>query len=106
MLVGPADLKVGQTWEGAWQDETYGTYRGRTFEHVTMDIGGVEVETWGVAMDIELKGEQEGEVHAKVWIAPEYALTVREEYVQDVKADVGRYHAEWSMTLRSLEPRR
>jgi hypothetical protein len=104
MLVGPYHPEVGQTWEGSWTGKTYGDYTGRVFDHSTMAIGGEEVETWAVQIDIEMKGEQEGHVQAKVWMAPEYFLTVHEEYVQDVKADVGTYHAEWSMTLKSLKP--
>ncbi|MDQ3962710.1 MAG: hypothetical protein M3277_02180 [Actinomycetota bacterium] len=106
MLVGPGALEVGQTWTGSWEGETYGTYEGKTFERVTLDIGGREVEAFGVQVDIHLRGEQRGDVIAKVWIAPEYAMTVKEHFVQSVRAGVGTYHAEWTITLKSLEPRR
>ena len=106
MLVGPATPKVGQTWSGEWRGKTYGSYEGRTFEHTFLNIGGTRVEAWGVEVRTHLRGEQEGEVLAQVWIAPKYGLTVKEHFVQDVKADVGSYHAEWTMTLKSLEPRR
>lgn len=105
MLVGPRDLEVGQTWSGRWSGKTSGIYRGETFEHVRLDIGGEQVEAWGIHLDMQMRGEIEGEVEARVWLAPEYAMTVREHYKQRVKADVGDYRAEWTMTLKSLEPR-
>jgi hypothetical protein len=104
MLVGPYAPKVGQTWEGSWTGKTHGDYQGKTFEHTWMTIGGERVEVWAVQVDLQFEGEQEGTVQAKVWMAPKYWLTVREDYVQNVKADVGTYHAEWSMTLKSLHP--
>ena len=42
----------------------------------------------------QVYGEIEGEVHAKVWLSPKYAMTVREYYRQRVKADVGDYNAD------------
>ena len=106
MLVGPIPERVGESWHGSWEGKTYGDYEGRIFEHGRMNVGGESVEVWGIELDIRLRGEQSGRVQAKVWLAPEHTLTVREEYVQDVKADVGNYHAEWSMTLKSLQPAR
>lgn len=106
MLVGPRGLEVGQTWKGSWEGETYGNYEGRTFERVVLDIGGEQVEAFGIRVDIHLRGEQRGDVVAEVWVAPEYAMTVKEHFIQDVSAGVGNYHAEWTITLKSLEPRR
>ena len=106
MLVGPRVLEVGQTWSGSWEGKTYGTYEGKTFERVVLDIGGEEVETFGIEVNIRLEGEQEGNVIAKVWIAPEYSMTVKEHFIQNVSTGVGSYHAEWTITLKSLEPRR
>lgn len=106
MLVGPRLLDVGHTWEGSWDGKTYGTYEGKTFERVTLDIGGEAVEAFGVQVDIHLEGEQRGDVIAQVWIAPEYSMTVKEHFIQNVRAGVGAYHAEWTITLKSLEPRR
>lgn len=105
MLVGPRALEVGQTWEGSWDGKTYGTYEGQTFERVVLDIGGTKVETFGVQVDIHLQGEQRGDVMAQVWIAPEYGMTVKEHFAQSVRASVGTYNAEWTMILKSLEPR-
>ena len=104
MLVGPRDLQVGRKWSGRWSGKTTGTYTGEIFERVTIDIGGEQVETYGIAIDMQMRGEIEGEVHARVWLSPEYAMTVREHYKQRVKADVGDYNAEWTMTLKSLQP--
>lgn len=104
MLVGPAELEVGQKWEGRWSGKTSGTYRGETFERVKLDIGGEQVEAFGIVVYMEMRGEIEGEVEARVWLSPKHAITVREYYKQRVKADVGDYRAEWTMTLKSLQP--
>ncbi|MGH2746970.1 MAG: hypothetical protein ACRDKB_03470 [Actinomycetota bacterium] len=106
MLVGPRSLRVGQTWKGSWSGDTYGNYDGRTFEHRHVNIGGERVETWGVEVLMHMRGEIRGEVRARVWIAPEHGMTVKEDFVQDIEGDFGTYHAEWNMTLKSLEPRR
>lgn len=106
MLVGPRRLEVGQKWSGRWSGKTSGVYTGETFERVELNIGGEIVEAWGIHVHSEMTGEIEGEVDARVWLSPKYVLTVKEHYKQDVKADVGRYHSEWNMTLQSLEPRR
>jgi hypothetical protein len=104
MLVGPSTMRVGQTWSGEWSGDTYGSYTGRTFEHTTLTIGDKQVETWAVEVDMHMEGEIQGDVLARVWVAPKYGLTVKEYYVQDVKASVGSYHGEWTMTLKSLRP--
>jgi hypothetical protein len=104
MLVGPRTLEVGQTWAGSWEGKTRGDYDGRTFERVELTIGGTKVEAYGIRVNIHLEGEQEGDVLAEVWYAPEHGMTVKEHFVQDVKADVGSYHGEWTITLKSLEP--
>ena len=105
MLVGPKDLEVGYTWAGRWGGETYGDYSSEVIEHRTLDIGGDRVEVWGFAYEINLHGKQEGRVEAKVWLAPEHSLTVREYYKQDIESSGARYQAEWTMQLKSLEPR-
>lgn len=106
MLVGPKSLRVGQTWKGSWSGDTFGNYEGRTFEHRHLNIGGERVEAWGVEVLMHMRGEIRGEVLARVWIAPEHGMTVKEEFVQDIEGDFGTYHAEWNMTLKSLEPQR
>lgn len=104
MLVGPRNLKVGYEWGGSWEGETHGTYSNKIFEHTTLDIGGEEVEVWGISYNIELHGKQEGRVTAKVWLAPDYSLTVQDYYNQDIESSGTRYHAEWTMKLKSLHP--
>ena len=106
MLVGPRRLEVGQKWSGQWSGKTSGSYTGETFEHVQIDIGGEMVETYGIHIHTEMRGEIEGTVDARVWLSTKYVLTVKEHYKQDIKADVGRYNSEWNMTLQSTEPRR
>ncbi|MCA1704903.1 MAG: hypothetical protein LC808_17205, partial [Actinobacteria bacterium] len=83
---------------------TYGDYSSKVVEHTTLDIGGENVEVWGMSYVINLHGEQEGRVTAQVWLAPGYGLTVQEHYVQDVESSGARYHAEWTQKLKSLQP--
>lgn len=106
MLVGPRSLRVGQEWEGTWSGDTYGNYEGRTFEHRHLNIGGERVEAWGVEILMDMRGEIRGQIQARVWIAPDHGMTVKEAFVQDIEGDFGNYHAEWDMTLKSLEPQR
>lgn len=104
MVVGKAKMSVGMRWEDTWSGDTSGDYKSHVFEHITMTIGGEDVEVWGIAYDITLRGEQRGNVDAKVWFAPKHSMTVKEHYVQDVEASGGRYHAEWTMTVQSVHP--
>lgn len=105
MLVGPRALKVGSQWGDEWDSgATYGNYSSEIFEHTTLDIGGERVEVWGIAYEIVLHGEQEGKVIAKVWLAPDYSLTVQEYYDQNVESGGARYHGEWTVKLKSLHP--
>ena len=104
MVVGMATMHVGDRWEDTWSGKTSGDYTSHVFEHVTMRIGDEDVEVWGIEYEINLRGEQRGTVDAKVWFAPDYSMTVQERYIQDVEASGGRYHAEWSMTMRSVHP--
>ena len=104
MLVGLADPAVGKSWTGKWQGKTSGSYAVRVFDHGQMTIGGKSVEVWGFELRIEMKGELEGSVFARVMYAPKYALTVQEHYTQDIQSDKGRYRAEWTMTLKSTTP--
>ncbi|MEA2434350.1 MAG: hypothetical protein QOG54_1807 [Actinomycetota bacterium] len=106
MFVGPTAPEEGQTWDGSWTGDTYGDYTGKVFDHGTMTIGGESVEVWAVQVDIQMKGKQEGTVQAKVWLDLKDGLTVREDYIQNIKSGANpTYHAEWSMTLKSLHPR-
>ncbi|MDP9068716.1 MAG: hypothetical protein M3N53_10295 [Actinomycetota bacterium] len=105
MLAAPRSLRVGLEWHGEWTGETYGSYASEVFEHTSMAIGGERVEVWGMTYVIDLRGEQEGQVNAEVWFAPGPGLTVKEHYVQDVDSGGARYHAEWTQTLKSLQPR-
>lgn len=106
MIVAPRELEVGAEWSDRWSGETYGDYSSKIFEHTTMDIGGERVEVWGMTYEINLHGKQEGQVLAKVWLAPKYSLTVREYYKQDIESSGARYQAEWTQQLKSLEPQR
>ena len=106
MLVGLANPKVGATWNGSWKDKTSGSYSSRIFDHGTMTIGGETLEVWGYEVRMQMRGELNGTVYAKIMYAPEYALTVQEHYEQDIQTDRGRYQAQWDMTLKSTTPQR
>lgn len=106
MLVGLADPEVGKSWSGKWRGRTSGTYAARIFDHRRMSIGGETVEVWGYELRLEMKGELDGSVFARIMYAPKHALTVQEHYRQDIQSERGRYRAEWSMTLKSTTPQR
>lgn len=100
-------LEVGQQWQGSWEDaedNTRGTYVGRTFEHTTLDIGGEQVEVWGIEVDMEMEGDTSGTVLTRIWVAPKYRMTVKEFYDQEVESGPGTYEGEWTITLKSTTP--
>lgn len=104
MLVGLAEPEIGKSWTGKWQGRTSGSYAVRIFDRGQMTIGGKSVEVWGYELRIEMKGELDGSVFARIMYAPKYALTVQENYTQDIQSERGRYRAEWAMTLKSTTP--
>jgi len=106
MLVGSRAFEVGYAWKGKWQGKTSGTYSGRIFDHGTMVVGGEELEVWGYEIRMEMRGELNGNVYARVMFAPKYALTVQEHYEQTIQTERGRYRADWTMTLKSTTPQR
>lgn len=104
MLVGLAYPEVGKSWSGSWKGKTSGTYAARIFDHGTMTVGGESLEVWGYELRLQMKGELDGTVFARIMYAPEHALTVQENYKQDIQSERGRYRAEWSVTLKSTTP--
>ncbi len=106
MLVGLAQPQVGRSWTGEWKGRTSGTYTGRVFDHSTMTIGGETVEVWGYETRMQMQGELNGTVIARVMYSPKYAMTVQEHYTQNIETDRGRYRAEWTMTVTSTTPQR
>ena len=104
MLVGLAHPEVGKSWSGSWKGKTSGTYAARIFDRGTMTVGGESLEVWGYELRLQMKGELEGTVFARIMYAPEHALTVQENYKQDIQSERGRYRAEWSVTLKSTTP--
>jgi len=106
MLVGLASPEVGAAWSGEWEGRTSGSYTGRIYEHGTMLIGGEKLEVWRYEYRMQMRGELDGTVFARVTLAPEYALTVHEHYEQTIQSERGRYRANWTMTLKSTTPQR
>lgn len=106
MLVGLASPEEGASWSGEWEGRTSGTYTSRIFEHGTMVIGDEKLEVWGYEVRMQLRGELDGTVFARVMFSPKYALTVQERYQQTIQSERGRYRADWTMTLKSTTPQR
>ena len=69
-----------------------------------MTIDGENVEVWGYETRMQMRGELDGTVIARVMYSPEYAMTVQEHYTQNIETDRGRYRAEWTMTVTSTTP--
>lgn len=106
MLVGLPDPEVGASWNGSWKDQTSGTYTSRIYDHGRMTIGGENIEVWSYEVRMQMRGEMNGTVYAKVVFAPKYALTVQEHYEQNIESGRTHYRAEWTMTLQSTTPQR
>lgn len=102
----PLPFQLGRTWQGSWSGPTSGTYTGKTFDHTTLRIDGENVEVWGNELHMRMTGENEGEVHIKLWIAPRYSLSVKEEADMTMQGGPGTYHSEYTLTILSLTPKR
>lgn len=102
----PFPFELGRTWQGSWSGPTSGTYTGKTFDHTTLRIDGENVEVWGNELHMRMTGENEGEVHIKLWIAPRYSLSVKEEADMTMQGGPGTYHSEYTLTILSLTPKR
>lgn len=106
MLVGKADPTVGEAWKGSWEGKTSGTYTARVFDHGRITVGDESLEVWGYEIHMEMRGELNGTVDARVLFSPKYALTVQEHYKQHIESGRTNYRAEWTMTLKSTTPQR
>lgn len=96
----------GRRWEGEFQGETYGKYRGSTLEATTVKVGGGDVDVWVDQLDFELHGELEGAVTVRRWISPRHGLTIRETYNAAVRNGPLVYSAKWTVHLKSLRAAR
>jgi hypothetical protein len=105
MFVSRFPYKVGQTWEGQWTGDTSGSYSGRTLDHGTLRIGGKEVEVWLTEVDMEMRGEVEGDVLTRSWVAPDYHMVVKQYQEANVRSGPGEYYSEWMGQVTSLRPR-
>ena len=96
--------KLGRSWSGSFSGETYGSYEARTLRFERVSVGGRPVAAWVDQLDVVLHGEIEGEVTVTRWLSPEHGVTLREEYRADAWVGPLHYIAEWSVSLRSIEP--
>lgn len=105
MFVSRFPFAMGQTWEGEWKGDTSGSYKGKTFDHGTLTIGGKEVEVWATEVVMEMRGEVEGDVVTRSWVAPDYSMVVKQYQETNVRSGPGEYYSEWSGQVNSLRPR-
>jgi hypothetical protein len=105
MFVSRFPYEMGQKWSGEWSGDTSGSYKGRTFDHGTMTIGGKEVEVWATEVIMEMRGEVEGDVVTRSWVAPDYSMVVKQYQETNVRSGPGEYYSEWSGQVNSLRPR-
>ncbi len=102
---------ISEEWRGHFTGQTKkgeryeGTYEVRATEDATWSIDGVRLRVLGYHIDVRFDGDITGTVSVSYWIAPRYGLTVREEYYADAKVGPLDYFGEWSVELRSLQPR-
>ncbi|MDQ3940168.1 MAG: hypothetical protein M3238_02330, partial [Actinomycetota bacterium] len=98
--------KLGQSWKGSWSGKTSGDYTGQTIDHGTLTIDGEKVEVWVTHVVMQMRGEVEGEVITRSWVAPELRLVVKQYQRTDVVSGPGEYRSEWTGQVESIHPRR
>ena len=104
IMVSNWPFKVGETWSGEWDGKVYGTYEAKTFEHGFIEIEGERVEVYASEVFMEMKGDIEGTVLTRSWVAPKYSMVVKQYMETDVKSGPGDYYSEWMGTVQSLTP--
>lgn len=106
LLAARLPFRINETWSGKWTGRTEGEYRARVFEHAHFIFDGERVEVWGTEVVMTMRGEVEGEVITRSWIAPAYDLVVKQEQRMTVESGPGTYHTEWTGRVTSLTPSR
>ena len=98
--------RLNESWSGRWRGRTDGEYDARVFQHTYITIAGEKVEVWGTEVAMQMRGEVEGEVLTRSWVAPKYALVVKQYQRMSVESGPGGYQMEWSGQVTSLTPAR
>jgi hypothetical protein len=106
LYVSRFPMQAGQTWDGRWDGPTRGTYTGQTIDHGTLTIDGKTIEVYVTEVEMQLRGEVEGRVLTRSWVAPEYSMVVKQYQESDVKSGPGDYYSEWEGQVASLQPQR
>lgn len=104
-------MALGLAWTGEWKDPNGNSdarYECRVAAKETLTIGGEAVRTWVVEANLHLLGPKtRGEVFLRLWLAPDYRMTVQEYYDQDIRNENDiPYRGRWTVTLKDLRPRR
>lgn len=97
-------FQLNETWSGRWEGRTEGDYDARIFEHTYIVIEGEKVEVWGSEVTMRMRGEVDGVVVTRSWIAPAYDMVVRQYQRMDVESGPGAYRSEWTGQVTSLTP--
>ena len=106
VFVSHYPFELNQTWQGSWDGKTRGSYSGRTIDHGTLVIGGEKVEVWVTEVRMEMRGDVEGNVLTRSWVAPDYGMVVKQYQETNVKSGPGDYYSEWEGQLVSLKPQK
>jgi hypothetical protein len=96
--------QAGRAWSGEFSGDTYGSYEAETVGKELLQIGSERVMAWRDHLHVELHGDIEGVADVTRWLSPTHGVTLREEYRADAYIGPLHYVAEWSVTLRSLQP--
>jgi hypothetical protein len=99
-------FRLNDSWSGAWKGRTEGQYEATILEHSFLTIDGERVEVWKTEVFMQMRGEVEGEVMTRSWIAPAYGLVVKQYQRMVVASGPGEYRTEWVGQVRSLTPAR
>jgi hypothetical protein len=99
-------FRVDESWSGTWEGRTYGEYRSEVFERAYIVVEGKRLEVWGTEVLMHMRGEIEGEVLTRSWIAPRYALIVKQYQRISIETGAYSYRTEWTGQVASLTPSR
>ena len=94
-------LRAGTSWSGAWKDSTSGDYRIEVGAKERLSVGGRSVQAFPLHTVTTFEGEFDGRADVTVWVDPATSSIVKTVGELSVQSVFGRYHTEFSATLRS-----
>ena len=94
-------VRAGASWSGSWKDTTSGDYTIEIGSKEAISVGGRSVQAWPLRTITMFEGEFDGRADVTVWVDPATSAIVKTAGELDVQSVFGRYHTEFTATLRS-----